>query len=160
MRRGIGRPPGSDPRQGYGQVTDILTHWRADALPAHLPRALVDWRDAVVKSQAAQTLAAHRQQMQRQGHISFTTADGGESKTRISTNWLSYALRTNELWARSYAQYIAVRSGDAAMMAELRKEQAEQRAAAVPITAQWQDDDFEPIARAFDAIFTQLGWLH
>lgn len=157
---GIGRPPGSDPRQGYGQVTDTLTHWRADALPAHLPRALVDWRDAVVKSQAAQTLAAHRQQMQRQGHISFTTADGGESKTRISSNWLSYALRTNELWARSYAQYIAVRSGDAAMLAELRKEQAEQRAAAVPITAQWQDDDFEPIARAFDAIFTQLGWLH
>ena len=157
---GIGRNKEPVSAGGHGQITRNMVRYRPDEFPKHWPAGLKDWHAAIMKSEAVQRLGSLSKTMRAQGYIEFTTEDGATNKTRISSSWLSYALRTNELWARSYAQYIAVRSGNAKMMAELRKEQAEQKSARVPITAQWQDDDFEPIARAFDTIFTQLGWLH
>lgn len=158
---GIGRNKEKVTDGGHGQVTRTVNHYaNIDTFPKHLPRALLDWKDAAYKSAAVAQLAGLGKTMRAKGHIEFTTPDGATNQMRLSPSWITYALRDNELWARSYAQYIAVRSGDAAMLAELRKEQAETRAAHVPIPTQWEDDDFEPIAKAMDAIFTQLGWLH
>lgn len=68
---------------------------------------------------------------------------------------LRYLLSVEEVWARSYAQYIAVRSGDAAVLAAVDIERQD------PFfkSTQWDDDDFVPIARAFDTLFEVLGWL-
>ena len=57
--------------------------------------------------------------------------------------------------ARSYAQYIATRSQDPAMLKEL---DASRDPGKTPYyAAQWADDDFEPIAEAYDALFAALG---
>lgn len=54
----------------------------------------------------------------------------------------------NEAFARAYAQYIALRSDNKVMQAQVRSRLADH----------WEDEDFEPIARAFDSMFQELGW--
>ncbi|MCZ7563810.1 MAG: phage head morphogenesis protein [Burkholderiales bacterium] len=77
---------------------------------------------------------------------------------RRNVKYASYLLRAREIWARSYAQWVAVRSGDAKLLEQLDKIRrkaysGEQRA------SQWEDADFEPIAREIDALFRKLGWM-
>jgi hypothetical protein len=68
---------------------------------------------------------------------------------------LDYLLRPEEVWARSYAQYIAVRSGDSRLLTSIASERADPHYGA----RQWSATDFEPIARAFDELFESLGWM-
>ena len=58
-----------------------------------------------------------------------------------------------ELWARSYAQYIAKKSGNQDMNAQLAEMQES------PFPSQWSDDDFAPIMEAIDGIFRAKGWI-
>lgn len=67
--------------------------------------------------------------------------------------YLRYLKRSEEVWARAYAQYIAVRSNDHVMLEELRRVQGSS------YPTQWDDADFEPIAAAIDEMFKALGWL-
>lgn len=70
---------------------------------------------------------------------------------------IEYLLSDKELWARAYAQYIALKSGDITMRAELK--------AMLELTdhkilhKQWLDDDFLPIAKGIDELFKAQGWL-
>lgn len=70
---------------------------------------------------------------------------------------LRYLTSPVELWGRSYAQYIAARSGNKAMLAEL----AAMRASDAPWTRnrQWSTTDFEVVANAIDEIFRRKGLL-
>ena len=92
-----------------------------------------EWKAAILKSRAVDDIK-----------------NGGlRSKATID-----YLLSTEELWARSYAQYITKRSGSDKLLASLdfqRKHKVK--------GSQWDDDDFEPIATAIDGIFRSLGWL-
>lgn len=74
----------------------------------------------------------------------------------ISTRHADYLNSDREMWARSYAQWVALRSGDPAMLAELRRAQ---QGAVTQDRRQWLDDDFEPIGRALDDMFRYLGWI-
>lgn len=67
---------------------------------------------------------------------------------------LDYYMSWHELWARSYAQYIAVRSRDERMLEQLNKLRTGPYA-----FKQWSDDEFEPVARAIDDLFETLGWI-
>lgn len=87
---------------------------------------------------------------------------------------IRYLLQTDEVWARSYAQYIAIRSNDSVLMAELRRLQTQVKLGRDnpqgfgtrtsdsdpehKWPTVWEDDEFEPIAAAFDDIFEGLGW--
>ena len=68
-----------------------------------------------------------------------------------------YLRNPKELWARSYAQYIARKSGDKILMEELEK--------TVKCTyndlyhAQWDTDDFAPIMEAMDQLFQAKKWI-
>lgn len=68
-----------------------------------------------------------------------------------------YLRNPAELWARSYAQYIARKSGDKILMEELEK--------SVKCTyndlyhAQWDTDDFAPITEAIDRLFQAKKWI-
>lgn len=65
-----------------------------------------------------------------------------------------YYLSEKELWARSYAQYIATKSADPTMLAELES------IGKSPLPAtQWTRDDFEPIFKAIDKLFESKGWI-
>lgn len=108
---------------------------------ADLSNRLLDgWRAAVDASQAVQTL----KQWQR--------LPLAARPTPLSTSWLHEALTHEELFARSYAQWIALRSQHATGLAELRGLQQ------LPYPRQWQEADFAPIADAFDRLFELLGW--
>jgi hypothetical protein len=97
------------------------------------------WRAAVRQSKAVQQIQAHR---------------GLYPDARRYQRYLASA---KEVWARSYAQYIATRSDSALLKRELREEQ--QRATDSPLPRQWADDDFVDIAQAFDDLFLELGWM-
>ena len=76
----------------------------------------------------------------------------------LDRRYVGYLLRDTEMFARSYAQYIATKSQDVAMLAEL-DEIRTPRSAQFSYPTQWQNDDFEPIAQAFDEMFKELEWL-
>jgi hypothetical protein len=56
-----------------------------------------------------------------------------------------------ETFARSFAQWVAGRAGDAGLLAEL-----ERRAAGAG--RQWRADDFSPIGRTLDAVLLRRAW--
>ena len=63
-----------------------------------------------------------------------------------------------ELWSRSYAQFIAIRSGDGSLVAALN---ALRRRSPndVYFPRQWPDDDFVGIEAAIEQLFWSLGWI-
>lgn len=101
-----------------------------------------DWLDAVRSTRAYQRLEAMMSDPAMPAEI---------------VQHLRYLTSPVELWGRSYAQYIATRSGDAVMLAEL----ATMRASDAPWTRnrQWGTTDFEVIASAMDEIFRMKGLL-
>ena len=68
---------------------------------------------------------------------------------------LSYAARRREAFARAYAQWIAVRSGSAAMRREIDLILSGR---AGTVQQVWGHDDFLPVAAAFDRLFMSWGW--
>lgn len=96
--------------------------------------AVIELLDALNGSEAAAQLRA------------WTKATGN----RKYGNYLTSDI---ELFARAYAQYIAVRSGDEDLLEELDRKRRREPTA----PTQWDDEDFTPIAAAFDRLFTKLG---
>lgn len=68
-------------------------------------------------------------------------------------NWLEPV----EGWARAYAQYITLRSGNRALRRDL-KMAIDLGGIEIYRHVQWEDSDFEPIAETIDAAFRRLGW--
>ena len=68
-----------------------------------------------------------------------------------------YYLQGRELFARSYAQYLAHKSKNRVLLHQvrLRRESVEGRFYQV----QWADGDFRVVAQAFDQILEGYGWL-
>jgi hypothetical protein len=82
---------------------------------------------------------------------------------RLATNphiqqHMSYVTSANELWARSYAQYIATRANEPAVLAHFTQLEVD---IGLPLTLhyQWEVADFAPIADEIDLLFQYLGWL-
>lgn len=93
---------------------------------------------------------------------------------------INYALEDREVFARSYAQWVATKSGDAAALKELRNMQAASRSGIGTIEPgtpfnrrsygqspepgtwdvpmQWDDDDFAELSSILDDIFEVTGW--
>lgn len=67
---------------------------------------------------------------------------------------LEYLLDPAELWARSYAQFVALESGDAAMLAAVRTSTMSGGAA---LPAQWEAATFGPVQDAIAAMFRAQG---
>lgn len=69
-----------------------------------------------------------------------------------------YYLRPEELWARSYAQWVATRSDDGWLLQQIHELRGANPQRATYYT-QWDADDFAPIAAAIDDLFRSLGWI-
>jgi hypothetical protein len=70
--------------------------------------------------------------------------------------YIDYLLWPSEIFARSYAQWIASAAEDGALM-----EQADRIAATTPAIVglvQWQPDDFAPIRVEFERLMERLQW--
>lgn len=66
----------------------------------------------------------------------------------------AYFLQRHEMFARAYAQWIAARSADPALVADLDVVRSGFEA-----WRQWTDDDFAPIAQELDSLFASKGWI-
>lgn len=102
------------------------------------------WYDAINNSNAVKVM----QENIRSGKMIFA---GREYAADIK--YLTYATTPEELWARSYAQYIAFESGDENMKHQVRKVVGGYYG-----ERQWADDDFVPIREAITGILKAVGW--
>ena len=115
--------------------------------------AMKEWWKAVQKSDAVKTLKGLR----GKSVIDITMPDGKPARLKLKGGAVDYLLRNDELWARSYAQYVATRSSDTTLRKELGDSLGGFEHPYIP--RQWNHQDFEPIAAEFDRLFTKLGWL-
>jgi hypothetical protein len=93
------------------------------------PELVTQWRKAVYNSQQYKAL----------------------KEPGMDTN--GYLRKDNELFARSYAQFIAVKSGDIAALKELTWMREHE-----PLKV-WDEQDFKPIAIALEALCKKQKWL-
>ncbi len=71
---------------------------------------------------------------------------------------MTYATSASELWARSYAQYIATRANDSAVLANFAQLEVD-IGLTLTLNYQWDIADFVQIANEIDVLFRYLGWL-
>lgn len=119
-----------------GHLLDYQVLGRTGVYASAADPALAVWREAVQNSRAIQMIVE-------------------SVKGRRPVYNAEYYLRDREIWARSYAQYIAVRSGDVEMLRQLDLIRARPTGQFI----QWSDADFAPIAEAIDNLFRSKGWI-
>lgn len=119
-----------------GHYVDIYGFGNGRMGGSHFSAALDEWRDAVLASPSSIYLREKLKSMPKE---------------------LDYYFMPTELFARSYSQWIAVRSGNADMLRQLEDIQKSQTFIQ-PFT-QWKRAEFEPIAAALDKLFDSRGWL-
>ena len=113
------------------------------------------FREAVGKSAAAKRLG----ELSGKRQIDVKLPDGRSYRYTVDRKYVRYVLTGREQFARAYAQYIAVKSKNPTMLAQLEKIRAQARRAPVGYPTQWEDDDFAPIMAEFDRVFAQEGWI-
>jgi hypothetical protein len=73
-----------------------------------------------------------------------------------SPRYVSYLQDPSEIWARTYAQWVASRTSSQGLKDEMSNQVD---VAQETYSEQWDDDDFEPVAQAIDRMMKGLGWL-
>lgn len=108
---------------------------------------LAAWRAAAVQSR----------QVRRLGRS--VEAIAGQVAPEVALIYHAY-LDLPEIWARSYAQYVTIRSRDAALEAGLaaHRTAGDAEPATIERLLHWDDDDFAPVAAAIERLFRRLGW--
>ena len=118
--------------------------------------ALDAWREAVRDSAAVQSLGQALRSLD--GKVIETLPSGAVVEYSLNLAYVRYLLRPTELWARTYAQFTAVKSGDAELLAQLAH-----RRTRPPLRfyygEQWEDEDFLPILAQIEALFRQKEWM-
>ncbi len=111
-----------------------------------------DWREAVSNTPEIQRLQA-----MLLGPNILKLPDG--STHHLDKAYIKYLLSYEEVWARSYAQWIATRAGNNVIKNQLQVILDGQAAAMVSYPSQWNSDDFEVVAEAIGKIVEKMGWL-
>jgi len=107
---------------------------------------ITGWKNAVTNSQAYQDL----KKLKAAGSVDIN----GVIRP-VNKKYLKYTLTDEELFARSFSQYISTKSGDTILLRQLEKIRLDPKYGAI----QWSDSDFDPILKAFDLYFKSIGWL-
>lgn len=128
---------------GIGPTKIMVSNWSLVLLP---------WREAIRATRSFQRLTALKA-----ARVELARSRSADPLITAELAYLHYLLRYTELWARSYAQFIAVRSGEPMLVADLDARRASESGIADHL--QWDDDDFVPVAAEFETVFRGLGWL-
>jgi len=110
---------------------------------------LANWWDIVSETTAVKELRSLRR--------AFYTYDDLGQKA-VDRAFVAYLLYPEELFARSYRQFVAVNSGDEHLLAAIGSRQ-NKPGSKIGYNIQWLDDEFEAIALELEKIFRRLGWL-
>ena len=97
--------------------------------------ALSEWWEAVENSDAFKKW----KEIKQNGGLFDAN---GNIIEKVEDSYIEYSMRQRELWARSYAQFIATRTSNSTMKAELAD------ALTYRFPNQWEDSDFAPIEKA------------
>lgn len=142
-----GRVPGLTFIHEFGHYLDdiySISHLYSDLYS----KGAKTWQAAVKKS----TMYRLWDKVAEHGAL-FKTESGENIK--IAQAYGKYITSWNELWARSYAQYIVYRSRSNRFLGmELKASTTN------PFSAYWRVGDFSDIANAVDAILKERGWLN
>jgi hypothetical protein len=109
--------------------------------------SLAVWKQAVFRSDAVQRL------IHLVGEVASLLPVAESARVFDAREFLEPA----ELWARSYAQYVALQSGDSNLIAALTAARTPNPAMEYYPT-QWSDEDFLPIGGAIEDLFRRIGW--
>jgi hypothetical protein len=120
-----------------GHFLDLAAFGDGPLFGSTINSLLSEWSFAVEESAAFQSLAALYAQQ--------------------PSGSLYSHLRPDELWSRSYTQYIANRAHNADLKDSLEALRTE-TSGRLHFQLQWEDNDFENIAIAIEAMFNRLGW--
>lgn len=141
------------PRTMPGERGEILVHEVGHLLDATINQMSgyssesseiwKDWRQAVSESASVKAL---------EGMLAESAKPDPKSD-----RFIKYLLMKHEIFARSYCQYVALRSGDADLSGFIAAEPL--RVAITGYNELWTEQDFRPIADAMDAGFEILKWL-
>ena len=144
---------GVDPAKAYPELS--LAHEVAHQLEWWLRKRGADMADllAVIEDtvpirEARTLLPVANEELQK-------TPDDEEMKALVAA--FAYLGSRREMFARAYAQYVAWRSGDAALLSQIDAELADE--SFIVQHRQWPYAEFLPIALQFDMLFERVGWL-
>jgi hypothetical protein len=122
----------------YFAIGSVYGRYTSDAAEPILDQ----WRRAVEDSHTVRRLREAR-----------TTLPPIASRQGV---YVDYLLRTSELFARSYAQWVAYAAADDTLI-----EQVDQVNRAEPVTprlVQWEPQDFASVRVTFERLMERLGW--
>jgi hypothetical protein len=150
-----------------GPISISVNHdspWRSFAL-VHEIGHFIDYAGigslASVASESDPELSAWRSAIRRSGRLDEVRralAERAELRTLDQARIASDLQTIPEWWARSYAQYIAIRSGEPTLLATLDAIRAPRSLQDVDHLLHWDDDGFAPIEEAIEHLFRRLGW--
>lgn len=141
-------PSGAHPGLSFAhEIGHYLDH-QAIGTPRDMASELADpqlspWFDAVNRTREIRTLRAL---------FANRNATIGAARVPVDRGYVEYLLRNREIFARSFAQWIAIRSEDPVLLAQLD----DLRTSIYP--SQWDDSEFDPIASALDELARRMGW--
>ena len=112
---------------------------------------LAEWREAVKKSKAAKKF----RRLKKDGLVKVNHPKLGVVDRTVDDAYIKYLTSHEELFARSYAQYIAEETGDPVLLEQLASELGDPE---IGYPEQWETNDFKKIKKAFNNLFEALGW--
>jgi len=131
-----------------GHLLDIEAFDFRGMRSSEIRRDLAEWWEAIRQSRMYRELMRLKESLRERDQPASRVID-------------EYYAAPRELFANSYAQYIATKTGDE----ELKRELQQLKTGTViglrgeyQVPVQWDEDDFQPIAEAFDKLFKRLGW--
>lgn len=146
---------GSSPRgtmvHELGHLIDLYGFGTPKKFSSAKSRLLKPWRDEIKKSKSLRRINAIASG--RTVEVDGESIIPGEDLIQHA----KYLQTWEELWARSYFQFIAKRSGQAELSTELAKLLKEDYQKL--FLAQFDDEDFEGIEKAIESLFVDLGWI-
>jgi hypothetical protein len=83
-----------------------------------------------------------------------------ETRLPIQQKRAAYLLEPAELFARSYAQYVAQHHPEHQIAAELKHSRAASGTLDNPLAEHWDVVEFESVAQALDDLFVRKLWMH
>lgn len=138
--------------QDFGKARSFSSVEAANGVP---DAALKEWWDAVSESEAVKTLQGLRPRKDNPVlKLTHVMDDGRVIDLRVDHDYVRYLLDPREVFARSYAQWIATETGDASMLKEILED-----GTFGPYPGQWSEEDFAPIAKAFRKVFKAAGLI-
>jgi hypothetical protein len=126
-----------------GHVVDLHSLGGSSAFASASDALFDGWRRAVEQTHALQML------------LSLVPSLVDPDKAR----YVRYLLLPEEVWARSYAQYIVTRSAIPELRLQLDTMRQRPPGQTLYIPRQWEDGDFSSVATEIDRMFERRGWI-